>query len=246
MQARVLSVVIDEAHVVSHWGSDFRKAYDTLGMFKALFPKGTPFVAMSATLPARVRDDVLNKLQFDRNAYEHVNEGNDRPNVSIVVRPMHHAMNTYRDLKFVIPEDFKDVNEVKKTFIYADTIAEAADIEEYLYSLCPAELRATGFIRPYSAAFPQKYRDIAMDKFKKGEIRVLICTDAAGMVSEREYHRRLDVDPHLSGVQSPRYRRCCAVETDLDDLVVRTQSRQGGEALGSHWPCRAASREIGV
>lgn len=183
MQHRVFSVVIDEAHVVSHWGSGFRKDYGTLGMFKALFPRGTPFVAMSATLPARVRDDVLKKLQFDVKDYEDIDEGNDRKNVSIVVRAMHHPMNTYRDLKFVIPDDIQSIEQIKKTFIYADSIAEAEEIENYLYSLCPEELRKEGFIRPYSAAYPQaEYRDIAMEKFKKGEIRILICTDAAGMV----------------------------------------------------------------
>ena len=185
MQHRVFSVVIDEAHVISHWGSGFRKDYGTLGIFKALFPRGTPFVAMSATLPARVRDDVLTKLQFDVKDYEDIDEGNDRKNVSIVVRAMHHPMNTYRDLRFVIPEGVQSIDQVKKTFIYADSIAEAEEIENYLYSLCPKELREQGFIRPYSAAYPQaEYRNIAMEKFKGGEVRVLICTDAAGMVGE--------------------------------------------------------------
>ena len=54
MRSRILSVVVDEAHVVSHWGSGFRKKYGTLGIVRALLPKDTPIVAMSATLPACV------------------------------------------------------------------------------------------------------------------------------------------------------------------------------------------------
>jgi len=72
-----VSVVVDEAHVVSHWGSGFRKKYGSLGILRALLPKGTPFVAMSATLPPRVRNDVLNKLQFDKNKYVNINLGNE-------------------------------------------------------------------------------------------------------------------------------------------------------------------------
>ena len=51
MSRHVLSVVVDEAHVISHWGSGFQKKYGTLGVLCVLLPKGTPFVTMSATLP---------------------------------------------------------------------------------------------------------------------------------------------------------------------------------------------------
>ena len=85
LSRRILSIVIDEAHVVSHWGSDFRKKYGTLGILRALLPKGIPFVAMSATLGRRVRRDVLHKLQFDKNDFLDLNLGNNCSNVSIVV-----------------------------------------------------------------------------------------------------------------------------------------------------------------
>src|SRR5215217_3255705 len=45
---RVLAVVVDEAHVVSHWGAGFRKRYGELGMIRAFLRRGTPIVAMSA------------------------------------------------------------------------------------------------------------------------------------------------------------------------------------------------------
>lgn len=51
---RVLSVVIDEAHVISHWGSGFCKKYRELGIICSFLPKSTPIVAVSATLPSRV------------------------------------------------------------------------------------------------------------------------------------------------------------------------------------------------
>jgi superfamily II DNA helicase RecQ len=51
---RLLSVVIDEAHVISHWGSGFRKKYGELGIIRSFLLKSTPIIALSATLPARV------------------------------------------------------------------------------------------------------------------------------------------------------------------------------------------------
>ena len=182
--SRLLSIVVDEAHVVSHWGAGFRKKYGTLGILRALLPRNTPFVAMSATLSPRVRKDVMQKLQYDENSYTDLSLGNDRENVSIVVRAMQHAMNTYRDLDFIIPDNLESPCQIKKTFIYADTLTVANDIEDRLYERCPEALQYTGFIRPYSAGFSVKYRKDVMEKFRKGEVRILICTDAAGMVSK--------------------------------------------------------------
>ncbi|KAH6899240.1 P-loop containing nucleoside triphosphate hydrolase protein, partial [Coprinopsis sp. MPI-PUGE-AT-0042] len=181
MAGRVLSVVVDEAHVVSHWGSDFRKKYGTLGILRALLPRGTPFVAMSVTMPPRVRKDILAKLQFDLKNFVDLNLGNDRPNVAIVIRAMHHPMNTYRDLKFLIPDGVSNASEIKKTMIYADELQAPAGIDQYLYSLCPKDMQNSGFIRPYSAAFPVSYRNEVMDQFRNGIVRILVCTDAAGM-----------------------------------------------------------------
>lgn len=114
--------------------------------------RGTPFVAMSATLAPRVREDVLNKLQFNRKAF----------------------IDLDRDLKFLIPAILRRLQDIKKAFVYADTIRVATDIENYLYSLCPEAFRFKGFIRPYSAAFSVEYRAAVMEQFRSGQVRILI------------------------------------------------------------------------
>ena len=137
---------------------------------------------MSATLGPRVRRDVLHKLQFDENNYLSLNLGNDRPNVSIVVRAIQNPMNTYTDLNFLIPDGVKNPSDVKKAFVYADSVSVGIDIEDQLYNRSPASFRDAGIIRPYSAAYSPMYRKNTMALFKTGIIRILICTDAAGMV----------------------------------------------------------------
>lgn len=183
MRDRILAVVIDEAHVVSHWGSDFRKKYGTLGVLRALLPKGTPMVAMSATLPGRVRRDVLRKLQFDEDNYTYLNIGNDRPNVSLVVRAIQNPLNTFTDLDFVIPKNALQPEDVEKTFIYADNVTQGSDIMEHLYEISPESFREAGIIRTYNAGFSKEYRPDVLQLFREGKVRILICTDAAGMVS---------------------------------------------------------------
>ncbi|KAF4613504.1 hypothetical protein D9613_007563 [Agrocybe pediades] len=105
----------------------------------------------------------------------------DRANVSIVVRTIHNPMNTFSDMDFVIPPDITSPDEIPLTFIYADKINDGVGIEERLTKLLPENLRNQGLIRPYSAAYSPEYREELMCLFKAGIVRVLICTDAAGM-----------------------------------------------------------------
>jgi hypothetical protein len=125
---------------------------------------------------------VLAKLQFG-NDYINIDEGNDRANVSIVVRGIEHALNTYTDLDFVVATLCDDPSEIPKTFIYADNIAVGQKIIEHLLSLLPLSLQLSGIIRPYNATYGSAYRNAVMSEFAKGTIRILVCTDAAGMVS---------------------------------------------------------------
>lgn len=180
---RILSVVVDEAHVVFHWGNEFRKKYGTVGMVRAFLPKGTPIIPMSATMSTRIRRDVLSKLGIKKGSYEDIDIGNDRPNVSLVVLAIEHPMNTFADLDFVIPDVVGQAGDIPKTMIYADDIAAGTGIMDRLATRVPESLRESGIIRPYNALQSVEYRAQAMQVFREGKIRVLVCTDAAGMVS---------------------------------------------------------------
>lgn len=179
LQSRVYAIVVDEAHCISHWGAAFRKKYGSLGVVRAFLPKPTPVIAISASLTRRVCRDISQKLQFER-GYIFKNLGNDRPNVSIVVRAIHNPLHSYIDLDFLIPADVRCREDLKKSWVYADNIEVGAEIIDHLRTLIPERLHGT--IRPYNAVHSVDYRKVAMEYFKAGKIRILVCTDAAGMV----------------------------------------------------------------
>ncbi|KLO09018.1 P-loop containing nucleoside triphosphate hydrolase protein [Schizopora paradoxa] len=176
--ARVYSVFIDEAHCISHWGESFRKQYGRLGMIRAFLPKGTPVTAVSASLTPRVARDVRGSLQF-RDGYLFVNKGNNRSNVSLVVRSIHNKADSYTDLDFLIPDGTTQRLAIKKAWVYCDHIHDGSDIVDHLQDRLPPELHDA--IRPYHATLEPDYREKCMRLFREGHIRVLICTDAAGM-----------------------------------------------------------------
>jgi superfamily II DNA helicase RecQ len=179
--SQIFSVVVDEAHIVSHWGAGFRKRYGELGMLRAIIPRNTPFVAMSATLTAPVRHDVLRKLEYSSN-YRFCDEGNDRPNVALVAQAIQQPQNTYLNLNFIIPKKVERASDIPLTMVYADSVAQSPDIVDHLEVLLPEHLRGCGLIRPFNAAFSHEYRTKALEDFKEGYVWVLVCTDAAGMV----------------------------------------------------------------
>lgn len=185
---RVFSMVIDEAHCISHWGASFRKKYATVGVVRSFLPRGTPVLALSATLTPRVRRDIQNKLHFSSSGSLYFNYGNDRPNVSLVVRACEHPLNTFADLDFIIPDSIQAAANVPKTYVYVDDINVGTDILDHLTLLLHQRLgsrdldAAAEVIRPFNATLSHAYRDEAMSKFRDGSIRILICTDAAGMV----------------------------------------------------------------
>ncbi len=188
---RVISLLVDEAHCISHWGSGFRKKYGTLGIARAFLPRGTPVVAMTATLTARARRDIMSKLGFIKGASRFVNVGNDRSNVSIIVRACENHLNTYTDLNFIIPANITTLDEIPKTWIYVDNISDCEDIVDHLCDLLKRQLTSNldtkdldQTIRSYHAVHTLEYRQKAMESFRDGHMRIMVCTEAAGMVSQ--------------------------------------------------------------
>ncbi|KAJ7288849.1 P-loop containing nucleoside triphosphate hydrolase protein [Mycena rebaudengoi] len=178
---RCLSVFIDEAHCVSHWGDSFRKKYGSIGIVRAFLPRAVPVIAVSATLTPRVHDDILVKLRINPKDYVYVNIGNDRPTVAHVVRAMEHPMNSHRDLDFLVDENMESPHDIPKAFLYSDDTKEGAGIIDHLNDRVHPDYRSRGLVRPYNASMSREYRDAVMLLFHAGVIRILVCTDAAGM-----------------------------------------------------------------
>ena len=168
---QVALFVVDEAHCISQWGHDFRPAY--LGLGEAIKALGRPPVlALTATAPPKVRDDILAQLQIPDAAILDV--GLSRPNLSYHV--------------------FKARSERKKLalllrllerqsgcgIIYAATVKTVDELAELL-----AE-RGVECGRYHGRLRPREREQVQSGFMERGEPRVMIATNAFGLGVDKQ------------------------------------------------------------
>src|ERR1700761_4776728 len=152
-----LSVFIDEAHCVSHWGDSFQKKYASIGIIRAFLPRATPIVAVTATLTPRVHQDLLVKLQFNPKDYIFCSVGNDRENVAQIIRSMEHPATSFRDLDFVVRTSMTAPTDIPLAFLYTDDIQDGSKIIDHLNARADPKFRDMGLVRPYNAGMSREY-----------------------------------------------------------------------------------------
>lgn len=181
----LIAIHIDEAHTISLWGGDFRKDYQGLGRVCARLPKGIPVALVSATLRPNVKQDAMSTLGFssDLSKYVDINIGNKRSNVFIGARPMKYPASSFKDILLFFDPNETDPSKILKTIIYIDNVNDVTLAVVTLYGWLHPSFRHQGLIMPVHAWMTPKYRSEAMAKFALGEVRIIIATEAAGMVS---------------------------------------------------------------
>lgn len=178
--SRLISLVWDEGHCISKWAS-FRPEYKEVGRLRFLIPRSIPFVIVSATLPPAVLSDVMHTLQVLPNHVTIIRRSNDRPNIHLSVREMKYPMNSFKDLAFLVPDDWKPGDPLPPKFlIFFDSIADSIEAARFLRARLPPEHRHK--IKWFNSEMSGPFKDIESDALKLGNIWGLFCTDSFGMV----------------------------------------------------------------
>lgn len=197
--SRLRAVCIDEAHCVSLWGGSFRPEYGELGALRARFPSNVPFLIASATLPDHVIDDIRGKLGISKDATT-IAISNDRPNVSLSCRQMRHSEESHGDLRFLIPPGASKADDIDITLVYCNTRTTCEDICDNLrrWAVHESIEDPEVWIAFYHAKVGAKRKRELEEKLRNGTIRILICTDAVGMVSTDRL--RSSLTPRLTSI----------------------------------------------
>lgn len=154
-------IVVDEAHCISQWGYDFRPDYLQVGKIREIVD--APVMALTATATETVAEDIMEKLRFRRPLL--IKTGFERDNLTYIVRKTEDKEGQLLSI----------CNGVKGTGIvylrHRSRCEETASL-----------LRANGISASfYHAGLEPLTRSDRQEKWKKGEIRVMVCTNAFGM-----------------------------------------------------------------
>ena len=158
----VRSIVIDEAHCISHWGHDFRPSYRNIAKLRKSFPEAS-FTAFTASATDRVRQDILTTLEM-REAKTYV-ASFDRKNITYRVEQKQGDYRLFTYLK---------EHEKQSGIVYTLSRKTAEDVTTMLVG---------GGIRAavYHGQMSTENRNLVQDRWMSGELDVVVATVAFGM-----------------------------------------------------------------
>ena len=140
-----------------------------------------PFIVASATLPDHILDDIRVKLKLSPNTHI-IRITNARPNVALSCRPMKHAEKSKADLRFLIPVGATKAEDIDITLVYCNQRIKCEDSVDKLHFWAKELGIPESCIGFYHSRIGEKRKRELEEKLRNGEIRILVCTDAVGMV----------------------------------------------------------------
>lgn len=161
------SIVIDEAHCISHWGHDFRPEYRRLTELKSIVPDAS-WHALTATATERVREDIVAQLGL-REPVELVGSV-DRPN--LVYRVLPRVRGREQLLEAVKRHDGEGA------IVYCLSRKETEQLAEWLSK---KGVSASA----YHAGLSPNVRQRVQDRFMQERVSVVCATVAFGMGVDR-------------------------------------------------------------
>lgn len=160
-EMNVSYLVVDEAHCISQWGYDFRPDYLNIGKLRELVD--APFIALTATATPDVADDIMNRLGFREKCL--LKGGFERPNLTYIVRRCEDKLGQLLNIcSGIAGTGIVYVRSRKKT--------------EELSAFLSANGISSSF---YHAGLGADSRSDRQAKWKMGQTRVMVCTNAFGM-----------------------------------------------------------------
>ena len=161
-QMKVCMIAVDESHCISQWGYDFRPSYLRIADIRELLPD-VPVLALTATATPEVVDDIQKQLHFKApNLFQ---KSFHRSNLAYVVRTVEN-----KDENLL-----KILNSVPGTsVVYVRNRKRTKEVSDFL------NLNGIS-AENFHAGLKNESKDAKQSRWKSGETRVIVSTNAFGM-----------------------------------------------------------------
>jgi len=161
-QANVCIIAVDESHCISQWGYDFRPSYLKIAEIRKLLPH-VPVLALTATATPEVVDDIQDKLGFkEKNVFQ---KSFHRSNLAYVVRTTENKDEQLLKILHNVPGT---------SVVYVRNRKKTKEVAEFLV--------LNGITAEhFHAGLQNDTKDARQARWKSGETRVIVSTNAFGM-----------------------------------------------------------------
>ena len=159
---KVCMIAVDESHCISQWGYDFRPSYLRIADIREILPE-VPVLALTATATPEVVEDIQTQLHFkQKNLFQ---KSFHRSNLVYVVRTVENKDENLLKILHNVPGT---------SVVYVRNRKKTKEVADFLnLNGIPAE--------NFHAGLKNETKDAKQARWKSGETRVIVSTNAFGM-----------------------------------------------------------------
>ncbi len=161
-QAKVCMIAVDESHCISQWGYDFRPSYLRIADVREILPD-VPVLALTATATPEVVEDIQLQLRFNKNNL--FQKSFHRSNLVYVVRTVENKDENLLKILHNVPGT---------SVVYVRNRKKTKEVAEFL------NLNGIS-AENFHAGLKNETKDAKQARWKSGETRVIVSTNAFGM-----------------------------------------------------------------
>lgn len=159
----VCMIVVDEAHCISQWGYDFRPDYLEIAAIRPIAGENVPIAALTATATPKVAEDIMAKLNFRKPNL--IRGSFVRPNLSYRFRKAEDKLGKLLEVCNAL---------TGSGIVYASKRRGTEDLARFLQS---QSISADC----YHAGMDRARRNEVQDAWMRGDVRIIVATNAFGM-----------------------------------------------------------------
>ncbi|KAJ7064234.1 P-loop containing nucleoside triphosphate hydrolase protein [Mycena amicta] len=181
-RGRLSGIYVDEAHLV-HQSHIWRPSYSCLYQLRNIVGHDVPVICLSTTCPAQYRDALVTYAGLSPD-YTLINLGNFCPELSTIIFPFQHDINTFLDLAFILPLGSRESDLAKmKTLVYSDDLDLLTDMFWWAFSRVGSMQIPTHTIDIIHAGLSARHQELCLQDFRDGPTSILFSSSkiSAGM-----------------------------------------------------------------